>query len=76
MGEVQSEYHSDCHRHHRIGWFVVRHSGGEAVSVSEFFGYMKALLDTFGISPVIATTVTAMMLIAAVSFLINTIRRG
>jgi len=33
-------------------------------------------MDSFGISPVVATTVTAMMLIAAVSFLINTIRRG
>jgi len=46
------------------------------VSVSEFFGYMKALLDAFNISPVVTTTVTAMMLIAAVAFLINTIRRG
>jgi len=46
------------------------------MSVSEFFGYMKALLDAFQISPVLATTVTAMMLIAAVAFLINTIRRG
>jgi len=73
---VQSEYHSDCHRHHRVGWLVVRDTGGKSVSVSEFFGYMKALLDAFNISPVIATTVTAMMLIAAVAFLINTIRRG
>jgi len=46
------------------------------VTVSQFFGYMKALLDSLGVSPTIATTVTAMMLIAAVSFLINTIRRG
>ena len=46
------------------------------MTVSEFFGYMKALLDALNVSPVITTTVTAMMLIAAVSFLINTIRRG
>jgi len=46
------------------------------MSVSEFFGYMKALLDALQISPVLSTTVTAMMLIAAVAFLINTIRRG
>lgn len=53
-----------------------RDTGGKSVSVSEFFGYMKALLDAFNISPVVSTTVTAMMLIAAVAFLINTIRRG
>jgi len=46
------------------------------MSLSEFLGYVKLLLDTLGISPTVGVFVSAVLLISAAAFLVRTLRNG
>lgn len=50
--------------------------GGTGIDVGTFFGYVRSFLTALGVWGVLSTTVTAMMILAVVAFIIRLLARG